>query len=241
MSKPNGMIVWQGPSNIDGSDIVVILTGLEKPSDNGKTGPMVQSWILNVNTLPTEAVKSGENSAICGNCPLLADSSEGRKRSCYVNVGQAPQGIYRAFLRGSYPRPSYDTLGEALRGKELRIGSYGDPAAVPAGVWHALLEFCSDWTSYTHQHESPRVELQHLAMASVETVKGRTLAKSKGYRTFRVGFGILPGEKPCPAGPKRSQVTCKTCPLKCNGGAGPDIVIPPHGAGAKNHPSGGIA
>ena len=42
----NGMVIWQGPSLVDGKPIAVIVTGLNKPSQNSKTGDMLQSWII---------------------------------------------------------------------------------------------------------------------------------------------------------------------------------------------------
>ena len=41
-STPNGAIIYRGPSMLDGSPIVAILTGIDKPSHNPKTGPMAQ-------------------------------------------------------------------------------------------------------------------------------------------------------------------------------------------------------
>ena len=42
----NSYVVWEGASLIDGSPIVLILTGFVFPSTNIKTGRMIQSWIL---------------------------------------------------------------------------------------------------------------------------------------------------------------------------------------------------
>ena len=38
ISKPNGIILWEGPSLIDGAPIVVIATGIKRASRNAKTG-----------------------------------------------------------------------------------------------------------------------------------------------------------------------------------------------------------
>jgi len=67
MAKPNGVIVYEGPSELDGEPIVVIVTGLRK-SDNTKTGDMLQLWILLQNKLPCDAAKQGLDSSICGDC-----------------------------------------------------------------------------------------------------------------------------------------------------------------------------
>ena len=50
MRNQNGLILWEGPSALDGSPIVVIATGLKRKSANGKIGPdTVQvSWFASV-------------------------------------------------------------------------------------------------------------------------------------------------------------------------------------------------
>ena len=40
------MIIYEGPSLLDGQQIVVIATGIKSKSSNGKTGGMIQTWIL---------------------------------------------------------------------------------------------------------------------------------------------------------------------------------------------------
>jgi hypothetical protein len=42
----NSYIVWEGASLINGSPIVLILTGFVLPTSNRKTGRLIQSWIL---------------------------------------------------------------------------------------------------------------------------------------------------------------------------------------------------
>jgi hypothetical protein len=45
----------------------MLLTGLENPSSNMKTGAMVQAVILDGSLKPTEAIKSGSDANVCGN------------------------------------------------------------------------------------------------------------------------------------------------------------------------------
>jgi hypothetical protein len=241
MAAPNGIVFWEGPSPIDGAPIVAIATGIKKPSANVKTGPMVQTWILRADMLPTEAVKSGCDASICGNCPLRGGDDHGR--ACYVNVGQAPQGVYKAFQRGNYPRVSPEQAAEYFAGKQVRLGAYGDPGAVPFEVWVTVLVDADDYTGYTHLWEKLHPSYALLCMASVESVNDAKRAQYRGFRTFRVASGRERNEKPCPAGPKASPVQCFSCPVKCNGnqaafGHQPkaNIVIAPHGAGSKHHP-----
>ena len=76
--KPNGVVVYQGPSQIDGAPIVVIMTGLNGKSRNAKTGDLVATWILRADKKPTDAVQSGADSSICGACPHRGQIEGGR-------------------------------------------------------------------------------------------------------------------------------------------------------------------
>ena len=70
MAKPNGVIVYEGPSELDGEPIVVIITGLKRTT-NRKTGTMLSSWILLQNIQPYDAANQGLDISICGNCKHL--------------------------------------------------------------------------------------------------------------------------------------------------------------------------
>ena len=92
MQKPNGAVIFRGPSRINGAEIVVIVTGLERASDNVKTGDMLQTWILLEDTAPHVAVKQGLDVGICGGCPhrgkLNRETGLWEDRTCYVTVFQ---------------------------------------------------------------------------------------------------------------------------------------------------------
>jgi len=69
---------WRGESPIDGAAIVMLATGQTKPSDNTKTGPMVQTFIIRQDMKPIEAVKTGKDKSICDGCkfrPILAKAA----------------------------------------------------------------------------------------------------------------------------------------------------------------------
>jgi hypothetical protein len=66
----NGVILYEGPSVIDGAPIVAIATGFKSPSSNDKTGTMIQVWILRADIAPHEAQKTGADESICGDCPM---------------------------------------------------------------------------------------------------------------------------------------------------------------------------
>ena len=48
LPKPNanGIVLWEGPSRLDGSPIVVIAVGLKASSTNTKTGGMLQTYVV---------------------------------------------------------------------------------------------------------------------------------------------------------------------------------------------------
>lgn len=232
--KPNGAILWQGASLLDGAPILAIATGLNSKSTNRKTGAMIQTYILRSDISPIDAVRTGADASICGNCPHRGIEG-GKRRTCYVNVGQGPRAVWAAFKRGIYP----DTQGGAGiadqgAGRIVRLGTYGDPAAVPAYVWLALTARSKGHTGYTHQwRDAP--DLVGLCMASVDTVLEAREAQALGWRTFRVdtsrAIGAQAGEVLCPASAEAGKkLTCEKC-LACGGADGRrgSIYIPAHG------------
>ena len=76
--------VWRGRSPWDGNPIVGALT---EGSRNAKTGNLDTLWILVEGSSPQEAVDSGADAAICGDCPHR--HGHGEKGDCYVILGQA--------------------------------------------------------------------------------------------------------------------------------------------------------
>ena len=103
--------------------------------------------------------------------------------ACYVNIGQAPLGIYRAFERGNYPDYSNDgeAIAAALGGRSVRMGAYGDPAAIPVTVWESLLIAADGWTGYTHQSRHPNFDAALLRLLHGERRHPQTSAKTAGY------------------------------------------------------------
>src|SRR6056297_2847329 len=133
--RPIGFEVYRGPSALGGGDVVGILS---LASRNRKTGNMAQLWILPADRSPLDALQAGENHGACGDCPLqgVYDGGAGRMtgRVCYVNVGQAPAGVWRAFRAGRYPRYRRRVDAELLADRSIRLGAYGDPAALPDSI-----------------------------------------------------------------------------------------------------------
>jgi hypothetical protein len=233
----NGLILWQGASALDGAPVVLIATGLRAKSTNSKTGAMVQTYILRADVDPVAAVRSGADASICGDCPHRGNGFSGR--TCYVNVGQGALGVYRAFRRGSYPQATdaADVIA-AGAGRMVRIGTYGDPAAVPARVWQDLTAQASGWTGYTHQwRQLAASPLRDLVMASADCPEDAREAHALGYRTFRVtrtaSEPSVGREVACPASEEAGRkLTCETCGA-CSGtasGRRGSIRIVAHGA-----------
>jgi len=242
MSRANGVILWRGPSLIDGAPIVALAVGLASKSSNSKTGAMLQTYILCDDVSPTLAVKSGADVSICGNCSKRGDGS-GKGRECYVNVGQGPLGVWKAYKRGRYPSAVASTgfpraaLAGIGAGRIVRLGTYGDPAAVPAGVWRALVSRAVGHTGYTHQwRQSWAAPLRDLCMASADTEAEALAARATGWRTFRVAMPYdaprMPTESICPASAEAGKkLQCAQC-LACSGardGRRGSIVIQAHG------------
>jgi len=210
----SGFVFYRGPSVLDGAPIVGIAT---LSSSNIKTGPkgkgnMVQTWILRADMSPIDASKAGDDAAICGACPHRHSLGG----ACYVNIGQAPLGIYRAFRRGAYPDHSDIDIGEALAGRGVRLGAYGDPAAIPLAAWRQLLRGAKMWTGYTHQwRRFP--SLKSVCMASCDDEADRVEARRRGWRTFTVipvDADHAPGDVQCPASEESGRkTTCANCRL----------------------------
>lgn len=216
--NPNGIILYEGPSMLDGTPIVCIVTGIKDASANGKTGAMLQTFIMLQDVSPVDAVKSGADSSVCGQCahrPALKGDSP-----CYVKVFHAPRSVWNCYRNGAGYRTATALDRIALQGQPLRAGTYGDPAAVPATAWPVAARR----TGYTHQWaDAPEVAAPFRAvlMASVDSVEEASAATAAGWRYFRVetdpSAPLLPNEVRCPASEeagKRSN--CEKCGL-CNG------------------------
>ena len=237
----NGAILWKGPSAIDGKPVFLVATGLEKSSRNEKTGDLVQTWILRADISPTDATQSGDDFSICGACPHRGEIVDGRNvnRSCYVTVFQAPLNVYRTAKAGRYASPEIVEGAALLAGRFVRLGAYGDPAAVPFIVWESLLQGVQRVTGYTHQWQWADSRFARYCMASADSVTEAESARAKGYRVFRVGSkaeSLVKGEFLCPASAEAGKkLSCAEC-LACGGLSSPNrasVFIPAHGAAVK--------
>lgn len=197
--------IYEGPSELNGEHIVAFLSF---DSQNIKTGPMAQLWILPKNEEPHTAQKTGMDAAVCGSCPQRPIFGG----ECYVVTFQGPLSLYRANIN----KPV-----ESIRfiGAPLRFGAYGDPLALPKTLIENLIGLCSEgWTGYTHQWGKKSFQwAKDYFMASTETDKGLKKAQKMGWKTFHVhpyGTDETKVENLCDNSTKGTQ--CIAC-LKCNG------------------------
>jgi hypothetical protein len=218
----NGVILYRGPSLIDGKPIVVIATGLKRKSKNAKTNDMIQTWILRDDVHPKDAIYNGEDASICGDCPhRVREHAEPNYltkliRTCYVNM-RTPITIWNCLKRGGYEEATVEHV-RAIRKRHVRIGSYGDPAAVPFGVWK-LIKPAKDRhrTGYTHQWDWSGIDkrLKQICMASADSEQERERAQAQGWRTFEVRplNADAPGRGfQCPSDPAlETHKSCEDC------------------------------
>lgn len=235
-----GLVIYRGPSLIDGTAIAVILT---LRSDNIKLGGMAQTWIIREDVDPITASRTGEDAGICGDCSFRGIPDPGKptgwakSRGCYVNLLFRPLPLFKALRDGRLidcsPRHAAKLLAEL--GIPLRAGAYGDPAAAPAYVHAPLVASANGLTAYSHQWQ--KMDLPRWAMASADSLEQAQEAWRKGYRTFRV-IGSVDDlhsrEILCPASEEAGKrTTCDSCQL-CKGAESrspKSIAIVAHGGG----------
>lgn len=242
-------IIYSGPSKIDGSPIVAIYI---QGSNNSKTGSMSMVYILQSEIDPITANRTGKDFGICGDCPHRGKANPDKVsgladgRSCYVNIGQGPNQIYKAFKAGKYQPATIDELPAIGEGQTIRLGAYGDPLAIPSHIFRALLSKAKGHTSYTHASGIlPDATLSPHMVSADNPLQAQDM-HSKGLRTFRVipisqwqdkgRDSLLANEILCPASKEAgARVQCLECGL-CAGQTikAKSIAIPAHGAGKKH-------
>ena len=240
-------IAWEGRSLFDGAPIAVVVSNIGNVySKNPKCGKyMAQATILGTALHPQDAILTGEDYSVCGNCKHRGRcKTNGRgdlvsTRSCYV-VMKGIISIYHALKRGAYPRLDPRAISEQIRDRAvlrgtpaaLRIGSYGDPAAVPTWVWTDLASMVKVVTGYTHQWRRCDQALKSLMMASADTHDEAHEAQAAGWRTFRI---LTPDQKPAAAETLcrnvKAGTACQVCGL-CSGTSlkAKHVAMPLHGS-----------
>ena len=217
--KITGYVVYEDHKRI----AVVTLS-----SKNDKTKDMMQLWILPRAFSPVAACANGHDAVVCGNCPHRPKNNN----SCYVNVGQAPQAVWKAYHRGRYPR-LLGTDFSVLPKKAIRLGAYGDPAFLPIETIQALCAVATGWTGYTHQWRTCNQALRRYCMASTDSADETAIAHSRKWSTFRVKTAedtLLASERLCLS--EAIGANCDDCQL-CDGKSG-NYAITVHGSKRKN-------
>jgi len=241
MAKYETVILYEGPSSYDGNPIVVLAqrgVGSGVSSKNAKTGDMVQTFILLVDVDPITASRTGQDKAVCGDCPHMGtphkgDTGTAKDRTCYVTLCHAPLGKWKAYKKGAYKRiEGHEAIRAFALGLKVRLGTYGDPAYAPSYIWESLLSASAGHTGYTHGKVNP---MPDNLMTSADTATQAQAAWHRGERTFRVISDLVDvvkgSEVVCPASAEAGQrTTCDKCKL-CSGAgvAAKSIAIVAHG------------
>jgi hypothetical protein len=245
-AQAGGLVIYRGPSMIDGTPIRAIITGR---SGNRKTGNMCQLTILVDNgKTPVQAAKDGDDAAICGSCAyrgtLNPETGEWGHRGCYVVLAQGPSSIHRKDERAGYGLLTTALqIEEFLAGRKVRLGMYANPSALPYDVVEPLARAAEGWTGYDSEHKTCDPRFAGMLMASVQSTQAADEAEARGWRYFRSApadsFEVRPNEVLCPAVSTGGRVQCIDC-LLCDGtrfGARAEVknvVLPIHGTGRKH-------
>ena len=211
-----GVTLRVGASDLTGDTIATVAVF---NSANPKTGNVIQVYFLPVDQTPMDAIRSGLDSAVCGDCPLKPSNDN----LCYVRKFHGPAKVYRTFKAGRYPLvkdlPAKDKTKvlSILKSKTVRLGAYGDPLSdIETSIYLAAVN--PQVLGYSHQWENAENHegLQSFLMASVDTTADYKQAKDSGWRTYRHTNedSAFDNEIICPH--KSHNVQCIDCGL-CSG------------------------
>lgn len=231
-------VLWAGPSALDGAPIMVVASCISEPSNNGKTGDMIQLAIMRVDTSPSDAWRMGADGSVCPDACAHRSRARGGEGTCYVNkarLGDTWRAGARLVAAGRVGYPA-----GLFRGARVRFGMEGDPSAVPLDVWRPILsDSGAAHTGYTAAWRTLPAEWARYFMAGVSSPADYIRAKSAGWRPFAgsasatddaayvaAGATLCEAERPTPS-------ACVSC-LQCNGArpndARPGRYLPIHGA-----------
>jgi len=204
---------WQGPSTIDGQDIMAVVSCEKRKSTNRKTGDMAQVAFFRTDQPPLDASKSGADESVCGQCPRRPKlwTKEVSKEPCYVRLDWKKA----QWNAGNNAELDMSAAIKAMSKKPVRFGEYGNMSSIPRDVAEQLLQAADRWTLYEHEWQKDSNQwLRAAAMASVHTKTEALEAHAMGWRTFRVmpeGDTPMDSEVVCPY--ETHKVQCKDCML----------------------------
>lgn len=234
---PTTLVLWAGPSELDGTPIMLVGSRIAEPSQNRKTGDMVQVSIMRQDLAPIDAWRVGGDAAVCPDaCPHRSKARDGRG-TCYVNKARLTAthaAAVRELRAGRVGFPPF-----LFARARVRMGMEGDPAAVPLEVIAPILRASGAWSMYTAAWRTLPDAWRTYAMASCDTPADAAEAMRRGWRPFAAsqsveedhayetaGLTLCNAERPTP-------VTCAAC-LRCNGSgknpSRPGAYLAIHGA-----------
>lgn len=214
-------------------DLVAIATA---NSDNSKTGPMIQIWIMSKLVHPVESRRTGHDATLqCQGCPYASN------QGCYVSP-LALMAIWRAYKDDSYSHLQFGSpeWNAFFDGASVRLGAYGNPSMLPIAMLEDITSRAYMHTGYMHDWNIMPVELAkaygRYLMASCEPSNVQ-FAQNLGLRTFTVVSEVHSDRSlgiECLSDAKGMQ--CADCGL-CDGTARsakrskplPNVWINPHG------------
>jgi hypothetical protein len=197
---------------------------------------MAQGYVVKTDQRPHASIADGTAGSVCGDCKRIGSE-------CYATNMRGLITVGRKAVAGEYLETAILDASRQLSGYHLRMGAYGDPAALPVGIWRKLLRHAAGWTGYTHAWRS-NPHLKSILMASADTLDEAHEAAAKGWRYYRIrsvdddgqAEPVAPGEAVCPASPEGGhRMQCIGCG-SCAGTAvkGPHRVIIDHSTRARN-------
>ena len=146
--------------------------------------------------------------------------------------------IFKCYARGGYPHATPSEMADIVARRPVRLGAYGDPAALPFEVWEAMLskQGKRSIVGYTHQLAHANFDPRILAycMVSADSPAEASHARDIGARAYLVrphGSTLPKGFSQCPAAEEAGKrTTCASC-LLCGGNSvsGKSISILAHG------------
>lgn len=218
---PDTIVLWAGPSSFDDAPIMLIGHRVNAPSENGKTGDMLQVSIMRADRAPIDAWKAGADGAVCPEACAHRSKPRGGSGECYVNKARL-SAAWRA-ARREIEAGRIGWVPGTFAGVRVRAGMEGDPAAAPLAVWQALLSEARGHTGYTAAWRTLPAAWQALFMASVSSPADYIRARSKGWRPFAASASTADdrafeaaGASGCEADREVNALQCVAC-VACNG------------------------
>jgi hypothetical protein len=133
------MRAWQGPSLIDGREVMLCLSGLKYPLSSKKLGDMVQASVLPVDEPPQVAVKSGLDAAVCGDCSRRFATKSAEPEMLGPQPGEMNCPGDCTVCRVCWPSATHKHVYNEEHGS-TRGRCYVLPWTAPKRVWETYVE-----------------------------------------------------------------------------------------------------